>query len=349
MMTKLSALPLLAYGVSCQICKGEIEIQNGNVGCTTLYGKLKVTNSASQIIQVKQSEEIKTPLVAQKSEKSSKEINLEQVALEISHNLEAQTISIQDLGKMEGDMYVFDNTALVTLDFPELKEINGRILLTANKVKAKNPADTNNTSRTGPSLQLPKLQKATGNISLYDINSLDMSSLTELNGDLRVQRTMLSNITLPSLQEMKSTGTFSIQNNTGLTSLSFPNLTEMSGSLIVIKNQRLNCFEGDDISKLQKVHGNIWLSCIPTDPQSPLDGFKALKFVRGSMKLEIPGVTEADCAKLKEKFKDSKIVEGKFQCASEGIFQSLGLMHSISLWKISAAVAFTAIVQSQLQ
>jgi hypothetical protein len=67
------------------------------------------------------------------------------------------------------------------------------------------------------------------------------------------------------------------------------------------------------------------------------------------MKLEIPGVTEADCAKLKEKFKDSKIVEGKFQCASEGIFQSSGLMHSISWWKILTSVAFTAIVQSQLQ
>lgn len=331
-------------GLAACECDGKLTLKKA-AGCKEIEGTLLVSEVPDFNLRITGTTSLSKP---QQSKSEGKEIDVASVALEVSHNMEIKAIEFESIREISGDVHIFDNPMLRSVSFPEFESFTGRLLMTANAIVRDRTIETNTsginnmTKGNGPHFLAPSLKSAEGNLSFYDVGYIDMKTLENIKGDLRIQNTALLQLSLPELSSLSGTGTIAIRNNTELTQLSFPLLKSLSGSVIITGNPNWKVTD-ETFPKLEKDSGSFWMQINQTSDKIELR-LSSLKNVRGVMRLEIESANaKAICAEFKKKYKDSGIVEGAFVCTQgTGTSNSSNLARSVILLLLCTIVALAA-------
>lgn len=246
-------------------------------------------------------------------------------ALEVAHNWQATRIEFSDLREIKGLLGAYDNTALKELSFPLLEQISfGGMIITANErvpimssgIPAADTSSVATAATTNFIVEMNRLMNVHGNISIANVASIRMGNLTQVEGDFNVNQSLLTLLTLPSLDKVT---TLSIQNNPALQSIRLKTLETLSGNLYLENNPLFLGFVPEDTPRFKHVHGSIVIEQTeePSHLRS-LDFGNQFKVVEGSFvlraKLAEASNRTVSCAALKAQFKQSGIVRGKFSC-----------------------------------
>lgn len=185
-----------------------------------------------------------------------------------------------------------NNNRFLDLIDSSVKEVSGDILVAANANGAK--------------LHLPEL-KWVKNIMIKNIDDVDLKSLQVVEGSAEFIENTQSEL---KVAKLKSVGkTLSIIKNQQLVTIEFPALSEISGGLMVIKNDRIN--EVAFLPSLKSVGGAVEL-------EGNIDRweFKQLRIVKGAAKMKTSS-SKLQCSDWVEHF--NKVVRGgKIECSSRG-------------------------------
>ena len=241
-------------------------------------------------------------------------------ALELAHNLLAETISFPDLQDLQGGLLLYDSPALRNLSFAQLSSIEGdTIIAGASKQRdgsAASSAIASNGNATSASVDMGSLKQVAGNLSLSNIADLRADSLTQVKGDLNLVETVISSLSIPSLEEVN---TLVLTSNKDLTTLSMLALRQLSGNLYFADNSKWIGIRPQDFPSLENIAGSLVIN-----QSQPSTGFQSLDFgdrlqsIDGSfflrMQMQDPSKKDFTCAQLEEALKDSGIVKGSFSC-----------------------------------
>jgi hypothetical protein len=249
------------------------------------------------------------------------------VAIELAHNLKTTQIVFQDLQDVHGSIWVYDNTALTALRLPRLKSVSdGSIVVTANEYmpgmdvsgQAASQGQTKSTAA-NVVVDLTSLSRLEGNLSLSNIHQLFLGNLSYIQGDITVIQSDVTDLMFPSLKEIN---TLSVQSNPRLQRIQFDQLENIMGNMYLESNPAFMGFTALDAPKLQRVHGSVVVENVQSAASvRSLDFGTALQQVDGGMFVrvrltnqEVLDSGNVTCQGLRQKYKDSGIVKGKFSC-----------------------------------
>jgi hypothetical protein len=125
----IALITFVASATAQGICQGDMTLQSNTdlawvVGCKNIEGSLTIESTDLSIIVLPNLESI------QSSASSSDDEN--RTVLRVASNSGLQSIRLPALQIIDGDVLIFDNTALEVFETPNLNGLRGSLLLTAN-------------------------------------------------------------------------------------------------------------------------------------------------------------------------------------------------------------------------
>lgn len=168
------------------------------------------------------------------------------VDLKLDGNAQLSSIDLSNLETVNGDLtigYGNDNPALTSLSLPKLQQIYGSTIfyssgLTALSMPLLETTGDLNFSVTLSSLDVSSLTTVNGGLSGFDftITALDLSKLESVRDDFQLYRGAMTSIDLSSLTTIRDCR---FEDNNALTSLDLPSLTTISSEVDIENNDNL--------------------------------------------------------------------------------------------------------------
>ncbi|KAJ1916347.1 cell wall protein Ecm33 [Mycoemilia scoparia] len=185
--------------------------------------------------------------------------------------------SVSNLGIVSAEslknIEITSNKKLDSIGFPNLTETSGYVLFADNGKNGK--------------VSLPELAKINGNCSFSDLSELDIGKLKSVGSDFTISANSFKNITIRTLE--KTGKAVTISENSALENITFPNLTDIGGSLNIQNNTKMTYLYPDSFPKLKSISGSIVLIG-PFDNAS----FTAISHMDGSLSMKSTGDINCD-------------------------------------------------------
>lgn len=162
-------------------------------------------------------------------------------------------------GLSEVESLTIINTALTSLDGINLDSVDTFVVTNNNylnsiSMQVKSISDRIELAANGRDVQaeFPNLQWAY-NVSLANVSSIDIPSLSAVNGSLGFYSNFIEGVSAPNLTNVG--GTLALVANADLTNASFPELTTVRGGLLIANNTKLDDITG--FPSLKRVGGAV--------------------------------------------------------------------------------------------
>jgi len=188
------------------------------------------------------------------------------------------------------DMNINNNPYLDTVNVNEIANITGTLTFSANSK--------------GLSITFPNLEQA-NNMTFRNASSVDMPSLSVVNGSLGFYSNTFQSFSAPNLTS--TGGALAFVDSPNLNNISFPSLTIIGGGFLIANNSNLENIDG--FPMLQTIVGALDFAGAFNNASLP-----SLKDVRGGLNIQTSSST-FDCTPFK-KDKSNSIIKGTFTCAA---------------------------------
>ncbi|KUJ14327.1 uncharacterized protein LY89DRAFT_650064 [Mollisia scopiformis] len=212
--------------------------------------------------------------------------------------VESITISNTFLSSLDG----LNPSTIATLNVNN----NERLKTFSTQVASASSAINFNSNGNGLDLSFPNLIWA-ANITIRNVSSLDVPSLSTVNGSIGLYGNDFTEFTAPNLTTIGSTatgsGTLALVQNPSFTDLSLPLLKTVGGAVQVANNQELQTIS---FPALATVGGAIEFSGNFSTPNLP-----ALTDVKGGFNVQ--STASIDCSAFAAD-EQSKVIQGTFVC-----------------------------------
>lgn len=148
-----------------------------------------------------------------------------------------ETLDGLEISSASDGINISANTALTDISFSSLTNTSGLFNIQANSPKME--------------VNLPSLA-AVNDLTIENVSSFSMPGLYQVSGQLLIAGTSIDNFSSGSLQ---TAGSIIFTDNSLLNNISMPDLTSLSGDLVITGNEELKYITG--FSGLNEVRGNI--------------------------------------------------------------------------------------------
>ncbi|KAF2002712.1 hypothetical protein P154DRAFT_135481 [Amniculicola lignicola CBS 123094] len=214
-------------------------------------------------------------------------------------------------GISEAAVIDIQNTQLQTLQGINVKQIdsftlaNNRYISEVNmqlgNVSVSLVLEANNPEVT---VSFPNLEWAS-NMTFRNCSSVDVPSLTKLNGSMGFYGNVLTSFSAPNLTEIG--GALAFVSNTELTNITLPQLTVVNGALQIANNTKLSKING--LPKLKTIGGALDFNGNMSEIAIP-----ALNDVKGTFNIQSTGDIQATCDDTFKPLKSKGKIQGSYTC-----------------------------------